>query len=261
MTHGAEDYIFGRDLSLSFNPRDPSRCVEVLRDVGFSIPEGSVAAIIGPSGCGKTTLLNCIGGLLKPGAGQLTVDGKDPVQARKERYFGLVPQEASLFEWKTVFQNVMLPFEVFGKQADNQVQRQLVDDLIRLVGLEGFGHVYPRALSGGMKQRASLARALSFNPPVLLMDEPFGALDAQTREQMNLEVVRIWSQVKNTVVLITHDIAEAVLLADRIFVMGARPSRIRAVVKVGLSRPRSRETLDAAEFHHHVREVRHLLNA
>src|SRR5438874_258120 len=206
MSIDADDYIVGQNLALTYTRRDTAASVEVLRNVSFSVPRGSVAAIIGPSGCGKTTLLNCVCGLLKPAGGRLTVDGRDPTQARKERYFGLVPQEASLFEWKTVFQNIMLPFQIFGQEGDRQQLYQQIQSLIQLVGLEGFENVYPRALSGGMKQRASLARALSFNPPVLLMDEPFGALDAQTREQMNLEVVRIWSEVKNTMVLITHDI-------------------------------------------------------
>jgi NitT/TauT family transport system ATP-binding protein len=260
MVAPAEEYIVGRNLALAFSRRDATSNVEVLRNVSFSVPKGSVAAIIGPSGCGKTTLLNCICGLLKPASGVLTVDGRDPIEARRERYFGLVPQEASLFEWKTVFQNIMLPFQIFGQQDGKAQLKEQVQNLIRLVGLEGFEHAYPRALSGGMKQRASLARALSFNPPVLLMDEPFGALDAQTREQMNIEVLRIWSEVKNTMVLITHDVTEAVILSDRIFVMGARPSIIRSVIEVDIPRPRGRDVLDSSQLHEYVREIRHLLN-
>jgi NitT/TauT family transport system ATP-binding protein len=255
----AENYLVGRNLALTFHRRAGAESVEVLRDVTFSVPQGSVAALIGPSGCGKTTLLNCMCGLLKPTAGRLWVDGKEPLQARRERYFGLVPQEASLFEWKTVFQNIMLPFQIFGQRQDRHELREQVEHLIHLVGLNGFEHAYPRALSGGMKQRVSLARALSFNPPVLLLDEPFGALDAQTREQMNVEVLRIWSEVENTMVLITHDITEAVLLADRIFVMSARPSSIRAVIDVEIPRPRGREVLDSAELREHAREIRRLL--
>jgi NitT/TauT family transport system ATP-binding protein len=257
---GVDGYIVARNLALSYTRRDTAASLEVLRDVSFSVARGSVAAIIGPSGCGKTTLLNCVCGLLKPAAGRLTVDGKDPMQARKERYFGLVPQEASLFEWKTVFQNIMLPFQIFGEDRDREQLHRQIRRLIQLVGLQGFENAFPRALSGGMKQRASLARALSFNPPVLLMDEPFGALDAQTREQMNLEVARIWSEVKNTMLLITHDITEAVLLADRIFVMSARPSSIHAVIDVQIPRPRAREVLDSAELYRYVREIRHVLN-
>jgi NitT/TauT family transport system ATP-binding protein len=259
MTPGVEDYIVGRNLALTFQRPGAAGGLEVLRDVSFAVPRGSVAALIGPSGCGKTTLLNCIGGLLQPTSGRLTIQGKEPIQARRERYFGLVPQESSLFEWKTVFQNVMLPFQIFGQQRDRREQREQVQSLIRLVGLEGFEQAYPRALSGGMKQRASLARALSFNPPVLLLDEPFGALDAQTREQMNLEVVRIWSAVKNTMVLITHDITEAVLLSDRIFVMSARPGSIIATIEVSIPRPRGPEALDSAELHGYAREIRRLL--
>lgn len=260
MSIGTDDYIAARNLVLSYTGRDTAAGVEVLRNVSFSVPRGSVAAIIGPSGCGKTTLLNCVCGLLRPASGRLTIDGKEPIQARKERYFGLVPQEASLFDWKTVFQNIMLPLQIFGAERDREQLHRRIQGLIHLVGLQGFENAYPRALSGGMKQRVSLARAMSFNPPVLLMDEPFGALDAQTREQINLEVLRIWSEVKNTMLLITHDITEAVLLADRIFVMSARPSSIRAVIEVQIPRPRSRGVLDSAELHRYVREVRHILN-
>jgi NitT/TauT family transport system ATP-binding protein len=260
MTADVDDVIVAQNLALTFPRRDADGDVEVLQNVSFSVARGSVVAIIGPSGCGKTTLLNCIGGLLRPAEGRLTVDGKDPTEARRERYFGLVPQEPCLFEWKSVFDNIMLPFAIFGDRNGRDKLREHVQGLIQLVGLEGFENVYPRTLSGGMKQRASLARALSFNPSVLLMDEPFGALDAQTREQMNLEVLRIWSEVKNTMVLITHDVTEAVLLSDRIFVMGPRPSRIKQVIEVQIERPRGREALDSPQLHEYVREIRHLLN-
>jgi NitT/TauT family transport system ATP-binding protein len=251
--------VVGRDVGLVYHGRKGRGDTEVLRDVNFSVPRGSIAAIIGPSGCGKTTLLNCIGGLLKPNVGSLTVDGKEPGQARKERYFGLIPQDASLFEWKTVYQNIELPFRIFGPDASEGDPKEGIEKLIKLVGLEGFEGAYPSALSGGMKQRVSLARALSFSPAVLLMDEPFGALDAQTREHMNVEVVRIWSEVKNTVVLITHDITEAVLLSDRVFVMGVRPSSIHTVVEIDIPRPRGPEVLDSPRLHEYVREIRHLL--
>ena len=259
MSVGADDYILGQNLALSYTLRRSAVKMEVLRDVSFSISRGSVAAIIGPSGCGKTTVLNCLCGLLKPSEGRLKVDGKDPTTARKERYFGLVPQEPSLFEWKTVFENIVLPFQIFGRDCDRRQLNEHIRSLIQLVGLEGFESVYPSALSGGMQQRVSLARALSFEPPVLLMDEPFGALDAQTREQMNLEVLRIWSEIESTVVLITHDIMEAVLLADRIFVMAPRPSSIRAIIDVEIPRPRGSEVLDSAEMHQYVRQIRRLL--
>jgi NitT/TauT family transport system ATP-binding protein len=255
----SSDYIVAQNLKLSYRTKDSAVMVEALRDVNCVVKRGSVAAIIGPSGCGKTTLLNCICGLLKPNAGVLTVDGKSPGEARKARYFGLVPQDACLFEWKTIFENIILPYRIFGSENGRQQLDESVRSLIRLVGLQGFEDYYPRQLSGGMRQRASLARALSFNPPVLLMDEPFGALDAQTREEMNLEVLRIWSEVKNTMVLITHDVTEAVLLADRIFVMGRRPSTIRSVVEVGIPRPRDRGALDSPELHEYVREIRGLL--
>ena len=253
------DYIVGQGVGLTYGAGKGITGTEALRDADFKIERGSIAAIIGPSGCGKTTLLNCIGGLLARTKGHLSVDGKTPEQARKLRYFGLIPQDASLFEWKTVYQNIKLPFDIFGASASQRDLQSEITRLIELVGLQGFERAYPAALSGGMKQRVSLARALSFHPPVLLMDEPFGALDAQTREQMNVELVRIWSDVRNTVVLITHDIGEAVILADRVFVMGRRPSRIHTVIEIEIPRPRGPDTLDTKLFHEYVRQIRHLL--
>jgi NitT/TauT family transport system ATP-binding protein len=230
----------------------------VLRGVSFGVARGSVTAIIGPSGCGKTSLLNCVGGLQRATGGHLMVDGMEPSVARRQRCFGLVPQEASLFEWKTVAQNVMLPLELFRRSKGSEI-RERAQELIALVGLEGFEAAYPRALSGGMKQRAALARALSFDPPVLLLDEPFGALDAQTRELMNLELLRIWSELRNTVLLITHDITEAIVLADRVIVLSARPGTVRAVLEIEIARPRGREVLDSDELHRYARELRRLL--
>lgn len=253
-----EGYIVARDLRLSFRGLEGDTYLEVLRDVNFSVKRGSVVAIIGPSGCGKTTLLNCIGGLFTVNAG-LTVDGKTPDEARRERYFGLVPQESCLFEWKTVFQNIILPFAVFGQHIPRREVKSRVDAIIRLVGLAGFEDYYPHALSGGMKQRVSLARALCFEPPILLMDEPFGALDAITREQMNFEVLRIWSEVKNTMVLVTHDVTEAVLLADRVFCITQRPGRIKEVVEIEIARPRGREVIDSPSLHEYARYLRRLL--
>src|SRR5262245_23257848 len=215
MSSTGADFILGQNVNLSFPRHDGGGTLRVLHNVSCAIRKGTVAAIIGPSGCGKTTLLNCIGGLLRPDSGELVVDGMSPEAARKARYFGLVPQDPSLLEWKSVFENIILPFHIFGQERSRGELADHIRHLIRLVGLQGFEKAYPRQLSGGMKQRASLARALSFNPPIMLMDEPFGALDAQTREGMNVEVLRIWSEVKNTMLLITHDITEAVLLADR----------------------------------------------
>jgi NitT/TauT family transport system ATP-binding protein len=253
------DFIVARDLRLTYRTKDTAVSVEALRDVNCSIGQGSVAAIIGPSGCGKTTLLNCIGGLLRTGGGMLTIGGKSPDEARRARAFGLVPQDASLFEWKTVFDNIILPFRIFENDIGREQLEERVHGLIRLVGLQGFEKAYPRQLSGGMRQRASLARALSFNPPVLLMDEPFGSLDAQTREEMNVEVLRIWSEIRNTMILITHDVTEAVMLADRVFVMSRRPSTIRTVIEVDIPRPRERAVLDSPLLHGYVRQIRELL--
>lgn len=253
-------YIVGKDISLWYRQEGEDGGLETLRRVGFAIQRGTVAAIIGPSGCGKTTLLNCIGGLL-PYSGELLIDGKTPDKARRERYFGLVPQEPTLFEWKTVLANITLPFAIFGGNVSGNEVEQRVRKMIQLVGLERFEHVYPYALSGGMKQRVSLARALVFEPPVLLMDEPFGALDAITREQMNFEVLRIWSAVRNTMVLVTHDVNEAVVLADRVFCMTERPGMIKEVVEIEISRPRGQEVIDSPKLHEYARYLRALLQS
>ena len=253
-----ECFIEGKEISLSYRREQEESDLEVLCRVSFTVPRGSVAAIIGPSGCGKTTLLNCIGGLL-PFRGELAVDGKTPDEARRQRYFGLVPQEPTLFEWKSVFSNIALPFTIFGNNLPRSEVEERVHSIIRLVGLERFERAFPHALSGGMKQRVSLARALCFEPQVLLMDEPFGALDAITREQMNLEVLRIWSEVKNTLVLVTHDVTEAVLLADRVFCMSRSPATIKELVEIEIPRPRGREVMDSQQLHEYVRHLRGLL--
>lgn len=260
VTTAQDDYIVGKDVSLSYRRDEETSDLEVLSHVDFAISRTRVAAIIGPSGCGKTTLLNCIGGLLSI-KGELTIDGKRPDEARRERYFGLVPQEPTLFEWKTVFANIALPFSIFGGSISSREIEERVRRMIQLVGLERFERVYPHALSGGMKQRVSLARALCFEPPILLMDEPFGALDALTREQMNFEVLRIWSELKNTMILVTHDVTEAVLLADRVFCMTRSPARIKEVVEIEIPRPRRREVIDSPMLHEYVRYLRALLQS
>jgi NitT/TauT family transport system ATP-binding protein len=225
--------------------RDPSgRILHALADISLSIAREEVVALIGPSGCGKTTLLRILGGLLRPSTGVVRLGGQ-PV-AGPSKSVGFVFQEAVLLEWRSALRNVLLPLEVRG--ADVRAVTPRAQALLRLVGLEGFEHHYPHQLSGGMQQRTAIARALAQDPDVLLMDEPFSALDAMTREQMNLELLRIHGETRKTIVLVTHSIAEATFLADRVVVMSPRPGRIAAVVESTLPRPRDERTLVSAEF-------------
>jgi NitT/TauT family transport system ATP-binding protein len=208
--------------------------VTALDRVDLDIKPGEFVSILGKSGCGKSTLLKIIGGLLLPSTGRVLVEGV-PV-AGPTRRFGYVFQTPVLLRWRSVLENVLLPIEVFGlKPAD---YRDRAMELLDMVHLSDFAHKRPHQLSGGMQQRVGLARCLIHNPDVLLMDEPFGALDAVTREQMNLELLRIWEQYKKTVIFVTHDISEAVFLSDRVLQMGERPGRIKLAVDIELTRPR-----------------------
>ena len=231
--------------------------VRALEDVDFEIGPREFVSLIGPSGCGKSTLLRLIGDLLAPTAGELRVNGKSPRQARLARDYGIVFQQPVLYDWRTVEQNVQLPLEVM--KVPKGERRERARSLLRLVGLTDFAARYPWELSGGMQQRVSIARALSFRPAVLLMDEPFGALDEMTRERLNRELLQIWAETGTTVVFVTHSIAEAVFLSDRIVVMSPRPGRIETVVGVDLPRPRGPETRESPRFFELIAEVRHNL--
>jgi NitT/TauT family transport system ATP-binding protein len=231
---------------------------EALLNVSFELAQSEFISLIGPSGCGKTTLLKLIGDIFPPSAGQIRVGGKTPSEARRERNFGFVFQDAVLLPWRTVEQNVRLFQEVLGEDKRPEI-RQKVSALIELVGLKGFERHYPNELSGGMQQRVSIARALSFDPQILLMDEPFGALDLITRDKMGFELLRIWEQTRKTVLLVTHSITEAVYLSDRVIVFSPRPARVLRIVDVELPRPRPPEVRDEPVFHEYVRELRGLL--
>ena len=230
---------------------------QALKDVSLSIEEGEFVSIVGPSGCGKSTLLRIIADLDAPTRGTLTVNGKTPEQARKNRDYGFVFQAPTLYEWRTVVRNVQLPLEVMGTPRREWSER--VDKMLALVGLADFHHHYPWQLSGGMQQRASIARALSFDPTILLMDEPFGALDEFTRERMNLELLEIWERTHKTVLFVTHSIAEAVFLSSRIIVMSPRPGRIADTVAVNLPYPRTFDTRETPRFFELVTQVRETL--
>jgi NitT/TauT family transport system ATP-binding protein len=244
-------------VSMVFGGNGPANAVRALQDVNLDIRPRELVSLIGPSGCGKSTLLRLIGDLLTPTSGTLTVNAKTPRQARLARDYGIVFQQPVLFDWRTVAQNVLLPLEVMGvAKAERQAR---ADQLLALVGLQEFTHRYPWELSGGMQQRVSIARALSFRPSVLLMDEPFGALDEMTRERLNRELLNVWAETGTTLVFVTHSIAEAVFLSDRIVVMSPRPGRVETVVPVDLPRPRGPETREAPRFFELIAAVRHNL--
>jgi len=227
--------------------RAESGPVEALRDVGFSVGRGELVALVGPSGCGKSTLLRVVAGLRRPTRGSVEVDGRavtGPIPS-----VGMVFQAPVLLKWRTVRDNVLLPAELAGLERARY--RERAEHLLRLVGLDGFADRLPRELSGGMQQRAAICRALLLDPPLLLMDEPFGALDAMTRDEMNLELLRVWGEpaaARKTVVFVTHSIPEAVFLADRVVVMSPRPGRVARVVDVPLPRPRTPATRAAPQF-------------
>jgi NitT/TauT family transport system ATP-binding protein len=226
-----------------------------LRNVDLRIRQGEFISFVGPSGCGKSTLLNIVGGLLDRTDGQLLFRGQDQSSPRRE--IGMMFQTPVLFAWRTVLENILLPIEVFG--LDKEQYHGRANELIELVGLKGFERAYPRQLSGGMQQRVALSRVLIYDPEVLLLDEPFGALDEFTRETMNLELLRIWGGSGKTVLFVTHNINEAVFLSDRVVVMTARPGQIARVIEVDLPRPRSRDHMRLPRFADHVFEVRELL--
>jgi NitT/TauT family transport system ATP-binding protein len=226
--------------------------VPSLKPVDFTINEGEFIVVVGPSGCGKTTLLKMIAGLLPPSGGEIRVQGR--VVTRPHRDVGIVFQSALLLPWRRVLGNVMMPVEVKGLPAGEYRQRAL--DLLKMVGLAGFENKYPWQLSGGMQQRVSICRALVHDPKIVLMDEPFGALDAMTREKMNVELQRIQRETGKTVFLITHSIPEAVFLADRVVVMTARPGTVAAVYDVPLPRPRTLDMMASAPFAEMTQKIR-----
>jgi NitT/TauT family transport system ATP-binding protein len=231
--------------------------VRALQDIDLQIRPGEFISLIGPSGCGKSTLLRIVGDLIQPSGGEVVVNGKSAHQARLDRDYGIVFQDAVLFDWRTVEKNIGLPLELM--RWDRRKRGERVQELVDLVELRGFEKHHPWQLSGGMQQRVSIARALSFDPPLLLMDEPFGALDEMTRERLNLELLRIWEQSGSTVIFVTHSIAEAVFLSTRVVVMSARPGRIVGVVDVDLPQPRTITTREEPGFAELIRDVRQLL--
>lgn len=245
--------IAARDLNLTFQTADGP--VHALKDVNLTINKGEFVSFIGPSGCGKTTFLRCIAALEHPTGGTLTVNGMEPDEARKRRAYGYVFQAAGLYPWRTIAGNVKLPLEIMGfSKAD---QEEKVRKVLELVELSGFGGKFPWQLSGGMQQRASIARALAFDADILLMDEPFGALDEIVRDRLNEELLKLWSRTEKTIGFVTHSIPEAVYLSTKIVVMSPRPGRITDVIDSPLPKERPLDIRDSREFieiAHRVRE-------
>jgi NitT/TauT family transport system ATP-binding protein len=231
--------------------------VEALRDIDLSIAAGEFVSLIGPSGCGKSTLLRLIGDLTAPTDGTITVNGKPAARARQDRDYGMVFQAPILFDWRTVQGNVELPLEISGTPKGQRTELAL--EHLRLVELADFAGHYPWQLSGGMQQRVAIARALAVDPAILLMDEPFGALDEMTRERMNLELLKIWERTNTTIVFVTHSIAEAVFLSNRVVVMSPRPGRISTIIDIDLPRTRTAETRELEQYFHLVTAVREAL--
>jgi len=231
--------------------------VTALSDVSLDVAPGSFVSLIGPSGCGKSTLLRVIADLLEPSSGEVVVAGKTPRLARTDRDYGMVFQKATLFDWRTVRRNVELPLELMG--WDRASRRARADEMLALVELTDFARHRPAQLSGGMQQRVAIARALAFSPKLLLMDEPFGALDEITRERLNLELLDIWTKTRTTVVFVTHSIPEAVFLSTDVVVMSPRPGRVLRRIPVDLPRPRDTGTRELDRYFELVTEVRETL--
>ena len=248
--------VAGVDKTFSRGGRAVTRALE---GIDLDVAAGEFISLIGPSGCGKSTLLRIVADLTAPSAGTVSVNGKPAAQARRDRDYGMVFQAPVLFDWRTVQDNVELPLEILGWKAERRAAR--AREMLDLVELGEFTKHHPFQLSGGMQQRVAIARALAFAPSILLMDEPFGALDEMTRERMNSEVLRIWEQTGTTILFVTHSIPEAVFLSSRVVVMSARPGRITKVIDVDLARPRTEDSRETARYFELVTEVREALRA
>ena len=249
------EVIAVKELSKRYSSRHGS--VHALQEISFKVSEGEFIAVVGPSGCGKSTLLKILAGILPPSNGEAHLRGTPITGPRRD--IGVVFQSPVLFPWRSVLDNVLLPVDVQRLGRDGHLKAAM--DLLSLVGLDGFERRYPWELSGGMQQRVAITRALIHDPAILLMDEPFGALDAMTREQMNLELQRIWLERRKTVIFITHSIPEAVFLADRVLVMTPRPGCIMDDVQVKIPRPRALESMNFPEFAPYVHAIRGRFNA
>lgn len=233
--------------------------VTALSNISFNVEDKEFVSVIGPSGCGKSTILRIIAGLLKPDEGEVRILGVTPLEARNQRLYSFVFQDPVMFPWRNVLSNIEIPLEVLSRNERKQYAGR-AQEMLELVGLQGFGTASPNQLSGGMRQRAAIARALLMRPEVLLMDEPFGALDEINRDKLNLELMRIWQETESSVVFITHSIEEAVFLSDRIIMLSPRPGTVAAEIKIDLPHPRNIEIKQSEAAFNYATSVRKMLN-
>jgi NitT/TauT family transport system ATP-binding protein len=245
--------IYCKDIGMTYHS-EGGQDVTALTGINLKIRKGEFASFLGPSGCGKTTLLRIIGDLAVPTEGSIYIDGGLPHNARTKKKYAMVFQNAVLYEWRTVWKNVRLPLEILRLPKAESAER--IDRVLELVGLTKFKNSYPHELSGGMQQRVSIARAFAINPEILLMDEPFSALDEFTREKLHEDLLEIWRQTSKTVVFVTHNIAESVFLSDKVFVLSPRPGRLSAEIDIDLPRPRLPEMRNSPRFNELVIKIR-----
>ena len=255
MTMSTDSVVSIKNLSKVFGRGG----LTALQGINVEVGRGEFVSLIGPSGCGKSTLLRIVGDIIEPTTGSVTVNGKPARRARLDHDYGIVFQSPVLYDWRTVTKNIALPLEMLGWDRSRRSKR--VKEMLELVELENFGNHHPWQLSGGMQQRVSIARAFSFSPALLLMDEPFGALDEMTRERLNMELLQIWAEIGSTVIFVTHSIQEAVFLSTQVAVMSARPGRIAGIVPIDLPQPRTATTREEPRFFELVTEVRERLHA
>ena len=256
-SHNVRGHVVVDHVTKTFETKTGS--VEALREATLDIREQEFVTLIGPSGCGKSTLLRIIGGLIEPSGGRIQVRGQSPQEAQRTKDIGFVFQQPALLPWRTVEQNIELSFEVNKSAGTDRLCS--TEEILKLVGLGQFAKAHPYQLSGGMQQRVAIARALIFDPALLLMDEPFGALDEITRAGMRYELLRIWGDTRKTVLFVTHSIPEAIVLSDRVVVMSPRPGEIREIIEIGLPRPRNEDVESTPEFVRLADRLRHLLKA
>lgn len=253
MAEEREVQIVVKDLNVTFKDNEGND-VKALTGINLDIHKGEFISLLGPSGCGKTTLLRCIADLQEPTDGTVRIDGMTPKEIRLQQKFGFVFQQPVLLDWRTVKKNVELPLEIM--YFDKKERSQRADEMLEMVGLSNFKKHYPKQLSGGMQQRVNIARAFGLKPEILLMDEPFSALDEFTKEKLHEDLLRIWRQTNKTVIFVTHNIQEAVFLSDRICVLSPHPGRLSAIVDVDIPRPRRLEVKDTQHFNELVTKVR-----